>query len=403
MAGPLEGIRVVDASQGYAGPYCAMALGDGGAQVTKVEPLDGDDARGYGPPFVNGVGAQFLAINRNKQGVALDLATPEGREAFLRLIREADVLVSDLSPAQREEQGLRYEDLESVNPRLVHCCITPFGEDGPMANLPGAELPVQTMSDYTNSLGAIGEAPVRLGTDVANINAGGQAVQAIVAALLQRERTGEGQQVSVSMFGTLLHMRGMMWTSQSDTADDWWGFHQDTYIKAPDHGYRTKDGSAYMQLGAQTEESFDALIKQLGIPESVKDDPRWAGAGANVGGGPSRYGWEVHDVFERAFADKTTDEVGAILEPFGGSVFPLNSYSTLFEDPQVEEIGMVRELSHPEIGDFRVPGIPWLFSETVAEIQSPPPLLGEHTDEVLARIGYSAAEIEALREADAVR
>ena len=122
-----------------------------------------------------------------------------------------------------------------------------------------------------------------------------------------------------------------------------------------------------------------------------------------MGGGPSRYGWEVHDVWEQAFSDKTTAEVAEILESFGGSVFPLNSYETLFEDPQVEEIGMVRELSHPEIGEFRVPGIPWLFSDTVAEIQGPPPLLGEHTDDVLAGIGYSASEIEALRKADAVR
>ncbi len=404
MPGPLDGIRVIDVTQGLSGPYCSMLLADSGAQVVKVEPIDGDDARGYAPATRTGDSAQFIEINRNKLGIALDLDRPEGAEALRRLLRDADVLLTDFGPARAVALGLDYPSIEAINPRLVQCNITPFGERGPMADQPGAEIVVQAMAEYTASVGALGGAPQRLGTDVANINTGGQAVQGIVAALLMRDRTGQGQLVTVNMLNTLLHMRGMMWASQSESVDDWWGFHQDTYIKPPDHGYRTKDGNVLIsRMGATTDEQFDGLLTRLGIPLSVKQDPRWGGQGANVLGSGSRYGWQVIDVWEQAFKNLTTAQVIEIFEEFGANGFPVNNYETLTADPQVASIGMVQELNHPQMGPYRTLGVPWLFADTPASVRTPPPSLGQHTDEVLGGAGYSPEAIRALRQAGAAR
>ena len=404
MAGPLDGIRVLDTTQGLAGPYCAMLLGDGGANAIKVERLNGDYVRGYGPPFVEGESAQFLELNRNKRGLALDIEHRVGRQIFERLIGDADVLLSDVSPARATEVGLTYAAMEQLNPRLVHCNITPFGEHGPMADMPGAELVVQGMAEYTASLGRTGDPPVRLGTDVANINTGGQAVQGVVSALIMRERTGEGQFVDVNMLRTLMHLRGMMWAAHSEGVDDWWGFHHDTYIKGPDHGYRTKDGYLLIGgFGGVEEDQFDGLLKDLGIPESVKEDPRWANNGAGIVGSASRYGWEVVDVWEKALEDKTNAQVMEILESYGLNGFPVNDYEALVADPQVNEIKMVQELTHPTAGTYRTLGSPWLFADTPAAIQGAAPMLGEHTDEVLAEAGYSAEDIDGFRKEGVIR
>ena len=405
MAGPLDGIVVVDITQGLAGPYCSMLLGDAGAEVIKVEPPTGDVARGYGPPFHAGDAAQFVELNRNKRGVALDLERPEGMEALHRLLARADVLLSDLSPARAADLHLDYPSVERVNRRVVQCNITPFGERGPMANLPGAEIVVQAMAEYTESLGTLGEPPVRLGTDVGNINTGGQALQGIAAALFMRERTGEGQLVTVNMLGTLMHLRGMMWASHSEAVDDWWGFHQDTYIKPADHGYRTKDGYVFLTvgMGTLTPEGFKGLTKRLGIADSVHSDPRWAGNGAGVIGGSARWGWEVKDIWDNALQQFSTQEVLAIFDEFGANAFPVNNYERLFADPQVTEIEMVKELSDAAHGTYQTLGSPWLFKATPASVRTPAPGLGEHTDEVLSQAGFSAADITRLRQAGAAR
>jgi len=404
MPGPLQDVVVVDISQGLAGPYCSMLLGDAGADVIKVEPPGGDPARGYGPVHRGDAGAAFVELNRNKRDVVLDLERPEGMEALHRLIRQADVLVSDLSPARAADLKLDYASVEAINQRVVQCNITPFGERGPMANLPGAEIVAQAMSETTGSLGTIGAPPVRLGTDVGNINAGGQAVQGIVAALFMRERTGEGQLVTVNMLGTLMHLRGMMWASHSEGADDWWGFHQDTYIKPADHGYRTKDGNVFLTagMGGLTPESFKALTSRLGIPDSVHDDPRWAGNGAGVIGGSARYGWEVVDVWNEALKNFTSAEVGAIFDEVGANSFPVNDYEHLIPDPQLTEIAMVQELTDAQ-GTYQTLGSPWLFKQTPASVRTPAPTLGQHTDEVLASAGFSADEVGKLKQAGIAR
>ena len=409
MAGPLDGLRVVELAQGLAGPYCGMLLGDAGAHLTKVEPLGGDYARAYGPPFRNDESAQFLEINRNKRSLALDIDRPEGREVVERLLHEADVLVTDFNPARATELRLDYAAVEGINRQLVHCNVTPFGEHGPMADQPGAELVLQAMAEYPASLGRLGDSPVRLGTDVANINTGGQAVQGIVSALLMRDRIGEGQFVDVNMLRTLMHLRGQIWTAQSEHVDDLGGPHEDSNIvpngpsgymntKPQDHGYRTKDGHVLLQGRGSTPDRFQALIEELGIADDVRDDPRWEDPG-NAIGGSSMYGWQVKDVWERGLKDRTTQDAIELFESHGMNAFPVNDYEMLIANPQVREINMLQELEHPTAGTYSTLGSPWLFADTPAAIQGPAPLLGQHTDEVLSTAGYGAPEIAQLREA----
>jgi len=305
-AGSLDGFRVIDLTQGLCGPFCTMQLGDAGAEVIKIEPPAGDFARRMGPPFVGNESAVYLSLNRNKKSVVLDLETSSGREAAARLACDADVLVEDFRPAAAERFGLDCAQLRSANQKLIYCSITPFGEDGPLRDAPGAELVVQAMTEYTASLGRIGDPPVRVGADVASLNTGIFAAQAILAALFHRIRTGEGQRISVSQFGSLLHMRGIMWHSMSDP-DDWYGFHLDHYTNPPDYGYQTKNGALYFILRRGDSEDWDRLVMELGM-EEVLADPRfddYARPATSIG----RYATEVKPNWEKAFQRRTREEI----------------------------------------------------------------------------------------------
>ena len=394
MPGALSGFTVIDVTQGLCGPFGSMRLGDAGAEVIKIEPLSGDSARGMGPPFIGDESAVYLSLNRNKKSLALDLQKSEGQDIVRRLGAQADVVLEDLGPGEAEKLGLGYEDLQKLNPKLVYCSISAFGEAGPLRDLPGAELVIQAMADYTNSLGRIGEPPVRLGTDVASLNTGIFASQAVTAALFHRVRTGEGQRVAVSMLGTLLHMRGIMWTAMTDP-DDWYGFHLDNYTKPPDYGYKTKNGQVFFGLRRGSSEDWDRLMLSLGLEEYI-NDPRFAGFGreaTSIG----RYAAEVKPVWEQAFKEMTNDEVVRLVHEFNGDAVPFMDYATLFAHPQVRELNVVQEIDHPTAGTFRTIGPVWRFSATAAGVQSPPPTLGQHSEEILQRLGFSPEKIQALR------
>jgi len=396
MPGALAGFTVIDVTQGLCGPFASLRLGDAGAEVIKIEPLAGDVARGMGPPFVEGESAVFLSLNRNKKSIAADIAHPEGQALIRQLVKEADIFLEDLGPGEAEKLGLGYGDLQKLNPRIVYCAINAFGEEGPLRHLPGAELVIQAMADYTNSLGHIGEPPVRLGTDVANLNTGIVASQAVTAALFHRARTGEGQRVAVSMLGTLLHMRGIMWTAMSDP-DDWYGFHLDHYTKPPDRGYETKTGHVYFGLRRGDSEDWDRLLLTLGLEEYLAD-PRFAGFGreaTSIG----RYAPEVKPIWEQAFKQMTNEEVVKLIHEFHGDAVPFMNYPELVEHPQVKALDVIQEVPHPTSGTFKTVGPVWRFTDTPAAVQSPPPTLGQHTGEVLRKLGLGDAEIGRLRAA----
>ena len=393
MSGALSGFTIVDLTQGLCGPFGSMRLGDAGAEVIKIEPLAGDCSRAMGPPFIGEESAVFLSLNRNKKSVALDLYKPEGQEIVRQLATKADVLIEDLGPGEAEKLGLGYDTLRVLNSKLVYCAISAFGEEGPLRHMPGAELVIQAMADYTHSLGRIGEAPVRLGTDVASLNTGIFASQAVTAGLFHRVRKGEGQRVSVSMLGTLLHMRGIMWTAMTDP-DDWYGFHLDHYTKPPDHGYKTKDGHVYFGLRRGNSEDWDRLLISLGMVESLSD-PRFAGFGRDATS-IGRYAAEVKPLWEQGFKEMTNEEVVRLIHEFNGDAVPFMEYPQLLSHPQVQALNVVQEIDHPTAGKFKTIGPVWRFSETPAKIQSPPPMLGQHTEEVLGKLGVSREEVRRL-------
>jgi crotonobetainyl-CoA:carnitine CoA-transferase CaiB-like acyl-CoA transferase len=400
VSGSLDGFRVVDLTQGLCGPFCAMQLGDGGADVIKIEPLAGDFSRKLGPPFVGDESAVFLSLNRNKKSVALNLDQSEGRELLKSLVQKADVVVEDFGPGTAARMGLGYEELRRDNPDLVYCAITPFGEEGPLRDLPGSELVVQAMAEYTASLGRIGDPPVRVGADIAAMNTGIFAAQAILGALFHRLRTGDGQRVAVSQFGALLHMRGIMWHSMTDP-DDWFGFHLDHYTNPPEYGYQSQNGPLYFILRRGNSEDWDWLVLELGM-ENVLDDPRFADYGRSATS-IGRYAAEVKPVWDAAFAKHSREEIIDLVKSIGGDAVPINDYAALLAHPQVAALEAVSEIDHPQAGIFKTVRPVARFSDTPDLIRLAPPTLGQHTDEVLRELGLDAAAIDRMRLSKVVR
>jgi crotonobetainyl-CoA:carnitine CoA-transferase CaiB-like acyl-CoA transferase len=398
MNGALEGYRILDMTQGIAGPSAAMRLGDAGASVVKVEPIDGDITRSLGPEL-NGESALFMALNRNKRSVALDYSAVAGMKALEMLISQSDVVLVDWGPALPEH--LRYESLAERNPEIVYCSVSPFGEEGPMAKQPGSELVVQAMSDYVNSLGVAFEDPVRVGTDIASINTGVFAVQAIAAALFHRARGGGGQRVSVSLLGSLLHIRGLLWTCMSNP-DAWFGVFNESYTRAPERGYATSDGRVFWGLRRGDSEDWDRLLLELDLLECLSD-PRFDDFG-RMATSIGRHAPEVKHIWERAFREKDlgTQDVISLVHSIRGDAVPFANYDSLVAHPQIAAVHALRTLRHPKAGDVDVVWPAWTFSATPAGVELPAPLLGEHSTEILSDAGMTDVEIARLRTEGAV-
>jgi crotonobetainyl-CoA:carnitine CoA-transferase CaiB-like acyl-CoA transferase len=304
------------------------------------------------------------------------------------------VIVEDFGPGAATKMGLGYEDLKNDNSRLVYCAISPFGEDGPLRDLPGAELTIQAMAEYTASLGSIGAPPVRVGADIASLNTAIFAVQAVVGALFYRERTGTGQRVAVSQFGSLLHMRGIMWQALSNP-DEWYGFHLDSYTYPPEHGYQTKNGPMYFILRHGSTEDWDRFVIQLGM-EAYLDDPRFGNYGRRATG-IGQHAAAVRPIWEEAFKDRTREELIELIRSIGGDAVPILDYPSLIADPQVQALGAITEITHPTAGKFSTVAPVVTFSETPTAILNPPPTLGQHTDQVLGTLGFDAGKVAHLR------
>lgn len=381
--GPLAGMRVVDFSRVFAGPLCTMTLADMGADVIKVEAPSGDEARHFGPPWLGGEGMNFMAINRNKRSVALDLKSEEGREAAQRLCEGADVVVENFRPGVAERLGIDAETLMRANPRLVHCSIAGFGRKGPNKDRPALDLILQAASGVMFRQGR-GGPPEGMVLTIADCFAAQLAVQAILGALIARGRDGEGQRVEVSLFEAML--AAQCYRVISGAGDE---IQLPASVDVAPYGaFEAADG--WVIIAVVTDRSWRALCEALELDELAADE-RFA-----TNSGRAEHQREVIERVAAAVREIPAAEVLSRLDAAGVPCGPINHEEDLFFDEDVLANETIVELEHPTAGTVWQFGIPFSLSRTPLEIRSAAPLLGQHTSEVLAEAGYDEEEIAEL-------
>ena len=377
---PLSGIRVIDATQGLCGPFLSLLLADTGAEVIKVEPPEGDYARGFAPQTKSGDSAAFTLLNRNKKSVALDKETDEGRNSLKQLLSGADIFIEDWEVGEAQSLGLDYDTLRQSNPGLIYCAITPFGEKGVYKDMKGSELVIQGMSDYWLSVGEIGSEPTRWGSEVASGGTAAMALPAILASLYNRNRTGEGQRIAISLWGTMLCYRQACWTLLGDI-EDWVGPFCQAYTYPRMHGWRTKDKPIYLRLYNASEEDYVGLLLDLGMEEALADERFGNGGRDAVGTGP--YAQELIPFWESYLKSMTAAEVAELVWSHNAVAFPMNNAKEVFHHPQVKALGVLKEMAHPVLGKIQVIGPPFAGSWEPPTV-TPAPKLDENRAEMLS-------------------
>lgn len=388
---PLAGVRILDLTRVLAGPYCTMLLGDLGADVVKVEaPGTGDETRSWGPPFQGGESTYFLAINRNKRSVALDLKHEEGRAAVRRLAAWADVLVENFRPGVAERLGLGAATLTAAHPGLVYCSISAFGQQGPGRDRPGYDLVIQAESGLMSITGEPDGPPAKVGIAVADILSGMNAAYAIVAALYARPaRGGRGGVIDASLYDSLLAFLSTLVTSYTATGrpPGRWGSAHPQIV--PYQGFAAADG--HLVVCVTNDKFWRLFCECVGRPE-LADDPRFATNADRVANRDL-----LIPQLADAFAARTVGEWLERLGRVGIPVGPIRTLDAALADPVVAARGMLVAVEHPTAGPVRMAGIPWHGDAAPGAIRRPPPRLGEHTDEVLAEVGYDRAAVARLR------
>ncbi len=393
--GALDGVKVLDLTRALAGPYCTLMLGDQGADVVKVElPGTGDETREWMPPAIGGISAYYLAINRNKRSVTVDLKHPEGKRVLERLIERSDVMVENFSPGTLARLGFPDERVRSINRRAIVCHVSGFGQDGPGRAWPAYDLIVQGMGGIMSLTGEPGSEPVMVGVPQADVVAGMFAAFAVVAALHARERTGEGQVIDATMIGgqvALLSRQAARYFADGTVPRPEGNIHASI---VPYQTFRASDG--HVNVGVANNALFERFCRAIDLEELLAD-PRFAD-------NPSRVAHrkELVPVLERRIAQFTKAEVVRRLREANVPVGPINALDEVFADPVIRHLGLIAEVDHPTAGRVRAPGIPVRLSGTPASVRRHPPLLGEHTDEVLAELGYTTQEIAGLRRGGAI-
>lgn len=389
MSAPLDGVRVVDLTTALSGPLCTMMLGDAGADVVKIEPPAGDPTRHWGPPFWGDQGAEFLALNRNKRSVVVDLKTRAGRDIVLDLCDRADVVVENYRRGVVERLGLDAKTLRARNSRLVYCSISGFGTSGPRSEQAAYDSVMQAFVGVMAMTGTPGGAPVRASVSVCDIGAGMYANQAILLALLARDRTGEGQLVEASMFESqiawmLFRAVGYFATGQPPQGRLGSG----SAHLAPYEAYPTADG--HVMVAALNDALYRRLVAAMDLPQ-LAEDSRFLTNEKRVG-----HREELNSLLRARFLESSTHRWVQILTATGVPCSPINSIEDVLQDRQTYARDMVVPVEHPTLGEIRLPNIPITMHATPGSIRRAPPLLGADTRAVLVELGHAEESIDEL-------
>ena len=394
--GALEGITVVDLSQGWAGPGGTMLLADQGASVIKVEPIGGDQARGFfANPPINGQERGFLAFNRGKRGIALDIKAPKGKEVLYKLVERCDVFLHNFRPEVPPRLGIDYEALRKIRPDLIYVYLGAYGKKGPYAGLRAYDVVLQSLAEVMDRHDSNGT-PMVTGVWVSDCSTMMMLAYAITLALLAREKYGHGQQLDTSLFNQTLYMQlpDMVRTaeelerpSEDDYREKLWDYHTPC---------KCKDGKFIIPV-AMTNQQWRSLCRVLSL-DAMAEDPRFDSPLKRFQNGDL-----IHKELEKAFQKKTRD---AWIEPLQEADVPHSPVLTkeeVFSHPQVLENDMVVEMAHPVAGPVKMLGIPFTLSRNPGAIQRPSPVLGEHSREILFELGYNESEIQSMQNAGVVK
>jgi crotonobetainyl-CoA:carnitine CoA-transferase CaiB-like acyl-CoA transferase len=392
---PLSGVRVLDLTRVLAGPFCSMILGDMGAEIIKVEePGKGDDTRSW-PPFVGGEATYFMSVNRNKQSLTLNLKAPEGRAILQKLARKSDVVLENFRAGTMERLGLGYKALARLNPKLVYCSISGFGESGPEASRAGYDLVVQAESGIMDITGFEDGPPVKVGTSIADLVAGMSAAHGVTLALLARHRTRRGQKVEISMQDAM----AALLTYQA-------GIYFGTGARPGRRGNKHpsivpyevfKAADAYLTLGVANSSLWERCCAAMERPDLIKD-PRYASEAARVQNRETLVPL-LNEVLGRRAADDWLKRFEAVGVPAGR----IRTVAEVCESAHLKARGMIVTLPHPKAGALRVLGVPVRLHATPGKAATAPPLLGQHTERVLGRVlGLKRGEVARLRGAGVV-
>lgn len=400
--GALSHIRVLDLSRVLAGPWCAQNLADLGAHVIKVErPGAGDDTRHWGPPFAKDPNGQdttesayYISINRNKKSITLDISTPEGQAIVHDLVKTSDVVIENYKVGQLAKYGLDYPSLCAIKPNLIYCSITGFGQTGPYQHRPGYDFILQGMGGFMSITGEAdhlpGGGPQKAGVAIVDLFTGMYASSAILAAVIHRDRSGEGQYIDMALLDTQVAMLANISSNYlcSGVSPHRWGNAHPNVV--PYQTFQTSDSWIIVAVGNDSQ--FRNFVK-VGNREALADDPRFATNPARI-----EHRAALIPLLAEMVKEKTKAQWITLLEAAGVPCGPINNLQEVFENEQVIARGIEMRVPHPTAGTMKLVASPMRLSKTPVEVRMPPPLLGQHTDEVLHELGMSAEQINELHQ-----
>ena len=390
MVAALEGIKVVDLTRTLAGPFCTMMLGDMGSDVIKIEePMHGDETRSW-TPFWNEQSTQFLAFNRNKRSITLNLKEKKAVDICLELASRADVLVESFRAGTADRMGIGYEAIRKRNPRIVYCAISGFGRTGPLADRPGYDLIVQGYGGLMSTTGEPDGPPVRMGFSLVDLFAGMMAYGSILTALLAREKSGVGQFVEASLLEGQVATMSYHALAYLATGRDPGRMGSGHPSLVPYQAFPSADG--YFILGCGNDGLWRRLCPAIGR-QDLSDEPMFKTNTDRV-----RHRTELVSILSEHFATRSSAEWLEVIENAGVPCGPINRVSQVMDDPQVQARNMVVSIPHPQIADLKMPGSPLKLTDTPPNVKLPPPLLGQHNEEVLEELGYNKSQVARLKE-----